>query len=228
MKKVGDKEVTTKEYRFMLRHLGYDKHNLSGKRVVITYANRKNAYHNTLGAIGTIKNTSSGSEFGILLDEIMNPASNKGLFWFKSDEFKFLEEECEGNIMSKLTGFKAVAVVKQGYGTYHFAIYEDGTDYYPGDKIAVSGQDSVLTIEEIISPEVAEERYRGNITAEVIGKVETSSYEARIAKRKEAEELKNSMDKAIKEMQEVDKYEMYAKQNPVLKKMLDKYKELVR
>lgn len=218
--------MTTRQFKFMLKQLDYDKHKLNGKRVVITYANRKKAYHDTLGAIGTIKNTSSGSEFGVLLDEHTNPSSSKGLFWFSSDEFKFVEES-EDISMSKLTGFKAVAVVKQGYGTYHFAVYDDGVDYLPGDKVMVSGQDNILIIEEIISPEMAEVRYKGNITAEVIGKVDTSSYQARVTKRKEADELKKSMDRAIKEMQEVDKYEMYAKQNPALKDMLDRYKDLV-
>ena len=218
--------MTTRQFKFMLKQLDYDKHKLNGKRVVITYANRKKAYHDTLGAIGTIKNTSSGSEFGVLLDEHTNPSSSKGLFWFSSDEFKFVEES-EDISMSKLTGFKAVAVVKQGYGTYHFAVYDDGVDYLPGDKVMVSGQDNILIIEEIISPEMAEVRYKGNITAEVIGKVDTSSYQARVTKRREADELKKSMDRAIKEMQEVDKYEMYAKQNPALKDMLDRYKDLV-
>lgn len=227
MMKVGDIEVTTKQYRFLLRQLIDDKQKLSGKRVVITCANRKSAYHKTLNAIGTIKNASSGSEIGILLDEFTNPSSVKGLFWYRYDEFELLEEESEEMNMGKLTGFKAVAVVKQGYGTYHFAIYDDGVDYLPGDKIMVSGQDNILTIEEVISPEMAEQRYKGSITAEVIGMVDTSLYETRVAKRKEADELKKSMDKAIKEMQEVDKYEMYAKQNPALKEMLNKYKSLV-
>lgn len=97
----------------------------------------------------------------------------------------------------------------------------------PGDKIAVSGQDQILTVEEIISPEVAAARYKGNITSEVIWKLDTSAYQERIGKRKEADELKKSMDKVIKEMQEVDKYEMYANQNPALKEMLNKYKVLV-
>lgn len=212
----------------MLKQLDYDKHKLNGKRVVITYANRKKAYHDTLGAIGTIKNTSSGSEFGILLDGHTNPSSSKGLFWFLSDEFKFVEES-EDISMSKLTGFKAVAVVKQGYSDYHFAIYDDGMEYQVGDKVAVSGTNSgqLLTINEIVTPEEADRRFKGNITSEVIGIVDLFAYEDRVAKRKAAEELKKSMDKAIKEMQEVDKYEMYAKQNPVLKDMLDRYKDLV-
>lgn len=221
--------MTSKEYNLMLRKLNNDRHALNGKRVMITCANRKSKYYATLYAIGSIKNTSSGTEFGILLDNFSNESSAKGLFWFRYDEFEFLKEESEEINMSKLTGFKAVAVVKQGCSVYHFAIFDDGMEYQAGDKVAVSGasKDYLLTINEVITPEEAAQRYSGNITAEVIDVVNMYNYEERVAKRKAAEDLKKSMDKAIKEMQEVDKYEMYAKQNPALKDMLDQYKKLV-
>lgn len=89
----------------MLVQLSNNKYKLSGKRVIITYDNRKSAYHNTLAALGTIKNTSSGPEFGILLDDFINPSNSKDLFWFTSDEFEILEEESEENNLGKLTGF---------------------------------------------------------------------------------------------------------------------------
>lgn len=129
--------------------------------------------------------------------------------------------------MTKLTGFKAVAVIEQGYGDYHYAIYDDGTYYQVGDKVFVSGNKEIQTIKEIIAPKEASQRFDKNITAEVIGRIDTISYDRRVAKRKEAEELKKSMDKIIKEMDEVNKYEMYAKQNPELAEVLNKYKVLV-
>lgn len=219
--------MTQKQYNFTLRSLDNIKDRLTGKRVRITYANRKSRYYETLNAIGTIKNTSSGTEFGILLDDFTNPASNKGLFWYKINEFEILENESEEDNMNKLTGYEAVVVIDQGYNKYHFALYDDSMEYQVGSKVIVSGSDTIHTIAEIITVEEASQRFKGNITAEVIAVVDTSAYDERVAKRKEAEELKKSMDKAIKEMQEVDKYEMYAKQNPALKDMLDKYKELV-
>ena len=47
--------------------------------------------------------------------------------------------------MSKLTGYKAVAVIKQGYAYkhYHFAIYDDGFDYQPGDKVILSNSNDI-------------------------------------------------------------------------------------
>lgn len=133
------------------------------------------------------------------------------------------------NVMAKLTGYKQIAAIKQGYSTYYYAIYDDGRKYYPEDKVIVSGAASgmVQTISEIIDPEEAASRM-GNksITAEVIAYVDTSAYEERVAKRKEAGELKKKMDQVIKQMDESNKYEMYAERNPELKEMLEAYKKL--
>lgn len=134
------------------------------------------------------------------------------------------------NIMAaKLTGYKQVAAIKQNYGTYYYAIYDDGRKYYPGDKVIVSGVASgtVHTIDEIIDPEEAAKRMGNkNITAEIISYVDTSAYEERVEKRKAAEKLKKCMDKVIKEMEENNKYEVYAERNPELKEMLETYKKL--
>ena len=134
------------------------------------------------------------------------------------------------NNMAKLTGYKQVAAIKQGCSIYYYAIFDDGRKYYPGDSVIVSGAASgmVQKIEEIVDPEEAASRMGNkNITAEVVAYVDTSAYEERVAKRKEAEELKKKMDQVIKQMEENNKYEMYAEKNPELKEMLNAYKELV-
>lgn len=63
--------------------------------------------------------------------------------------------------------------------------------------------------------------------AEVICKVDTSSYDIRAEGRKRADEMKKKMDEIIREMDEVNKYEMYAERNPELRALLDNYKVLV-
>lgn len=142
---------------------------------------------------------------------------------------KISNKEGENIMAAKLTGYKQVAAIKQGYSTYYYAIYDDGRKYYPGDSVIVSGAASgmVQKIEEIVDPEEAAKRM-GNksITAEVIAYVDTSAYEERVAKRKEATELKKKMDQVIKQMDESNKYEMYAERNPELKDMLETYKKL--
>lgn len=140
-----------------------------------------------------------------------------------------LIKQGENIMVAKLTGYKQVAAIKQNYGTYYYAIYDDGRKYYPGDKVIVSGVASgtVHTIDEIIDPEEAAKRMGNkNITAEIISYVDTSAYEERVEKRKAAEKLKKCMDKVIKEMEENNKYEVYAERNPELKEMLETYKKL--
>ena len=130
----------------------------------------------------------------------------------------------------KLTGYKKVAVIRTdgGINDYHFAIYDDGVDYCPDDKVMVSSNDRIQVIREVITPEEAKERFDGDITAEVIGRIDTTAYFKRIKKRKEAKRIKDEMDKKVKEMDELLKYEMYAKQSPDFLALLDQYKELVR
>lgn len=146
---------------------------------------------------------------------------------YRDNQIKRIVEE--DNAMAKLTGYKQVAAIKQGCSIYYYAIFDDGRVYFPGDKVIVSGVASgtVHTISEIIDVEEASIRMgKKNITAEVIGYVDTSAYDNRVAKRKEAEELKKKMDHIIKEMDENNKYEMYAERNPELKEMLETYKKL--
>lgn len=144
-----------------------------------------------------------------------------------SNYFIFIDEE-ENENMAALTGYKAVAVIEKAcYNQdYHFAIYEDGTDYKPGDMVKVSGGNGFDTIKEIITPEEAHERFKKDITAEVICKIDTTAYDERVRKRKEAADIKKEMDKVIKQMDEKMKYDIYAEENPDLKKMLERYREL--
>ena len=62
---------------------------------------------------------------------------------------------------------------------------------------------------------------------EIVSKFDMCSYEERVAKRKQAKQLKADMNKKMKEMQELAMFEMMAKENPELKEMLDAYKELI-
>lgn len=189
--------------------------------------------------------------YGIKLDcGLINAGRDDGLFYLNKNDFCVifppqkpssltndityanLKEEEESKNMAALTGFKAVAVIEQGTGCYkkdyHYAIYDDGTTYMPGDKVYVSGTSNtcILKIKEIITPKEAADRCKKNITAEIICRVDTNAYDARVEQRKEAAALKKEMDKMIKQMDETKKYDMYAAENPELKEMLDRYKEL--
>ena len=207
---------------------------LNGTRVKVISTKKKN-HESTVGFFGTIQNTCGvsmysyrSSTIGVLIDGMYNQSSNKGLFWYEKDELEILNPESEENNMVKLVGYKAVAVIKIGGSDYHYAIYEDGHEYTWGDKVLVSGAcKEVVTIDYIITPEEAIEKINKPITAEVITYADKTNYEERVEKRKLAEELKKKMDTEMKKMDEAAKYEIYAKQNPELAKMLEEYKSLV-
>ena len=128
--------------------------------------------------------------------------------------------------MAKLEGFSKVAVVKLGgYLSYHFAIYDDGNDYHVGDMVALSNNPNAK-IEEIISAEEAKERYKKDITAEVIGKIDISAYEKRVEQREEKEKLKKELDKRKKEIQKKLDDEYYASKDDVYAEMLKRYESL--
>lgn len=128
-----------------------------------------------------------------------------------------------------LSGYYKVAETKQGYGTYYYAIFEDGNTYEKGDKILVSGANKeVLEITDILTPDKAKRNSSKAITAEVIGKVviDTSAYEARIEKRKAAEKLKKELDQKMKQLDEIQKYEYFAKLDPEFAALVDEYKKV--
>lgn len=87
---------------------------------------------------------------------------------------------------NKIRRFSRVAVLKFGASyPYYFALYDDGTDYKIGDMVVVSGSSSPSVITDILTAEEAAEKTSLSITAEVIGRVDTTAYDRRVAMRKE-------------------------------------------
>jgi len=131
--------------------------------------------------------------------------------------------------MNKLIGFGKVAVINYGGHRYHYALYDDENKYGVGDVVLVSGrlEGSLLKIEKVLSQEESKQHFPKNITEEVIGKIDISAYESRLAKRKEAKELKQELDKMTIEMEEMHRYELYAAHNPKMQELLYQYKSLL-
>ena len=144
-----------------------------------------------------------------------------------SNYFIFIDEE-ENENMEALTGYAAVAVIEQGcYNKeYYYAIYADGYNYKVGDKVLVSNNNDIWTIKRLLTVQQAAEEHKAAITAEVVTHVDNSAYLKRVKQRKEAAAIKKDMDKIIKQMDEQMKYDIYAEENPDLKKMLERYREL--
>ena len=148
--------------------------------------------------------------------------THKGIKLIKNDTY-----ESEEFKMAKLTGFKRVAVIEMSGTNYYYALFDDNIDVKDTVLVSGSASNKIYSIKEIITPEEAKEKCSKDITAEVMCKVDLFSYNKRVENRKKAEELRKEMDKKIAEMDEMNKYTMYAERNPELMKMLETYRELV-
>lgn len=215
---------------------------VKGKQVKILYSDKRE-YTDIIGHIGIVENVADGKKgdygenagYGVIIPGHRNLSSAKGIYWFKLNELEFLKEESEENNMGKLTGYKAVATATAMHGgtSSRFAIYEDGTDYKVGDTILTSKgtahtTESVCVISEIFTPEEYQEQSDSPVLSEVIAKIDTAAYAKRTADRTKAVELRVKMDEAIKKMDEVRKYELYAQNNPELAEMLSSYRTLTK
>lgn len=109
---------------------------------------------------------------------------------------------------------------------YYFALYDDGTYYKIGDMVVVSGSSSPSVITDILTAEEAAEKTSLSITAEVIGRVDTTAYDRRVAMRKEKEALKKEMAKRRGEIQKKLDDEYYASKDPEYAEMLKRYEEM--
>lgn len=137
---------------------------------------------------------------------------------------QLIKQESEERKM-KLTGYNKVAVIKMSGVNYYFALYDDTIEV--GDSVLVSGAcEKVIVVDEILTLEEAKSRFNNTITAEVKCKVDLSAYNQRVENRIKAAELLKEMDKKIKEMDEMNKYAVYAERNPELAKMLEEYNSL--
>ena len=195
---------------------------------------------------GVIRKYASG-KYGVLLDNERNPASREGLFWIRSSELKFVENEGEEN---KMTGFNKVAIVNLindcNRKDYAFALYdsewalmEQGQyEVKPSTLVVVNARgvnNRVLgTVKKIMSIEEYENATA--ITAQVVGVVNIDGYTARVneearlkelAKKKAA--IETELEAEINKRKSVEYYEEMANKysdNPKLAELVAELKGL--
>lgn len=191
-----------------------------------------------VGMYGVIRKYASG-KYGVLLDDERNPASREGLFWIKSSELKFVENESED---IKMEGFKNVAIVNllDDYGKkdYGFALYDEDLKLIIRDNQMVvvneRGKDNRVlgTVKQVMTVE----EYGKGVTAQVVGVVNMDAYIARVEeenKRKEIDkkkaEIEKALDAEIKKRKDAEYYEKMAKEysdNPLIVQLVKELKGL--
>lgn len=197
-----------------------------------------------VGMYGVVKKYASG-KYGVLLDNVKNPASREGLFWIKSNELKFVEDESED---INMTGFNKVAIVnllddynKKDYG---FALYEsewvlmeqDILDVKPNTMVVVNARGKDNRVLGVVKEIMTVEEYGKGVTAQVVGVVNMNGYNARVKEEERLKELakkkatiEKELEKEINKRKSVEYYEEMAKKysdDPRLAELVEELKGL--
>ena len=191
-----------------------------------------------VGMYGVIRKY-AGGKYGVLLDDERNPASREGLFWIKSNELKFVENESED---IKMEGFKNVAIVNllEDYGKkdYGFALYDEDLKLITRENqmvvVNARGKDNRVlgTVKQIMTVE----EYGKDVTAQVVGVVNMDAYISRVEEEnrlkeiaKKKAEIEKALDAEIKKRKDAEYYEEMAKKysdNPLIGQLVAELKEL--
>ena len=118
---------------------------------------------------------------------------------------------------------------------YTFAYFGERKNINPGDTVLVDTACGfkVATVKDIFDKDEFFENFeeikhfnptlKCEVTKEVVCKVDFTDFNMRALMRKEKADLKKRMDKLLKESQELSLYQMVAKNNPEMEKMLKNY-----
>lgn len=179
------------------------------------------------GDIGEVTRTYK-EMYGVKFEELTNPNSSYGVFWFRASQIQFITEktiEREDDFIM-MENYKRVGVsfLERDTGVYVYALYQD--DVEVGDTVVVNTGHHGLAVAKIVTlddSKLGKVRYN----REVVCKVDLTAYEERKQRVARAAELKQAMDAKVKEMQNQAIYEMMSEKDPALKVMLDEYKTLL-
>lgn len=198
-----------------------------GERVIIV--NNLNDYNGKFtDEQGVVKKTyvrKNECFYGVKLDNHSNIQSEFGLYWFSVKSIKSEYKEREEIPMFKNYTTVEVAFLDNPATTYPYALY--GTDVCVNDIVVVNTGHHGLALAKVVFFPNEEDKREVQFGREVVCRVDTSKYDARVEARKRVAELKREMEKRMREAQELALYEMLAEKDPTLKGMLDEYKSIV-
>ena len=128
----------------------------------------------------------------------------------------------------EVKGNYRVAMCKflQGTNTtkkYSFALFDSSISL---DDCVLCDTANGYGVAKIVDIKAQEEYVGATVTKEIICKVDFTDFNNRIETRKKKEAIKKTMDKMIKENQEVVLYKMLAESNPDMAKLLEEYQSL--
>ena len=193
---------------------------------------RKYPSEKLLGLVGTVRSIDYSNDVSVVLDECKNTRSSYGCYYFRATDLVRENEIMEEKNMEKITGYlncvaveiaglvKGVEIAGLVKGN-RFYVANFDSDLNVGDYCAVDYGSKLFlaTVIKISDTDV-------DVVGEVVAKVNTDAYNARVKVREKAAELKTKMEARAKQLQDVALYKMLAENDPDMADLLHEYQEL--
>lgn len=210
-------------------------HILVGKRVEVTSRGYYSA--DVLGQGGIVRAVYGADSIAVDLDFMANYGSKHGWFYFKAEELDVIisstettkaastAEKGETN-MYKITNYLNVAEVHflnddRAFHTIECANFE--ASLAEGDLCVVKTERHGVGLAEVTAIKA---RTDGDLTREIVARVDASAYEERVQTRKKAAEIKAKMQERAKQLQDIVLYQTLAKEDPSMAQLLQEFQSL--
>ena len=195
-------------------------------------------YRPAIGKFGLVIRI-SGSNLGVQIDDMTNKGSAYGVFWFKRNEIKIVDEfDDKGDVV--MTGYKNIAVVNllEDYNKkdYYFAIYDEELNAMTGNLVVVNSRGKDKRVLGMVKEIIPVENYDKTVTAQVVAVVHEINYNNRVAEEERLQEIAKKKVAIEKELEEeitkrktLEFYEEMAEKysdNPRLAELVRELKEL--
>jgi hypothetical protein len=199
-----------------------------GTRVRITRKCRKYLRFDLIGKVGIIR-SNYGANLAIEFDDVKNPKSGYGYFYFNKSLITPVEDNMEENNMAinttNITGYTQAIRVKfiddSSPCSCVYASFEP--ELKVGDLVVVKPAHhkiALARVHEILEGTDYE------TTREVVSKVYTDDYNERVKVRTQVAELMAKMQERARQLQDIALYQMLAKDDPAMQALLNEYQAL--
>lgn len=208
---------------YLNRKLGFEV----GSRVKVV---KQKAYKSVdlIGECGTVRDV-HGSNIRVKLDNMRNPNSSYGAFYFAPSELEIIDTLTEvKNMQNNVTNYLNIAKIQfiddkyTNTKTYEYANFDP--DLNVGDVCVVKSAHHGLGIAKVIeivdTKDVVTQR-------EIIAKVNVDAYKERLANRAKAAELKTKMQERVKQLQDIALYKMMAENDATMSELLKEYQDTI-
>ena len=206
---------------------------------VVVISSSKSSYQHLIGEEGYIDRDSQSSSIGVMMRDNYNNSSRNGTYWFKQNEIELIEKL--GG--SEMREFEKVAIVnlledysKRNYG---FALYESEWKKIknPGTLVVVNPKGKNNRVLAVVKDIKTFEEYGKDVTAQVVGVVDTTDFDKREEEsktkaeiNKKRKELEGKLRAKIEKLKDAEFYERmaseYSTKDPEIGELVAQLKEI--